>query len=113
MVKGNRAILVGTIVIAALLVGISIPLAIPSFATTNSHSFNLSPGTFLVLSLTRGNGNLSVTITGLNGQVLHCVAYFTPNFRNGEQVGDISFHTANGTYVFFAIAPNSCNQTNG
>lgn len=113
MVKSGRAILAGTIVLAALLVGISIPVAIPSFATTNSHSYEILPNYPLVLSLTAHNGNLSVTVFGVDGQVLHCVGYFTPNFRNGSEVGDLSFHFANGTYIFFAIDANSCNQTNG
>ena len=113
MVKGSRAILAGTIVLASLLVGVSIPVAIPSFAAANSHSYNVLPMYPQVLSLTKLNGNLSVTVTGVNGQVLHCVGYFTPNFRNGGEVGDVSFHFANGTYIFFAIDSNSCNQTNG
>lgn len=111
MVMSNRAILMGAIVAAALLVGVTVPAVLPSFAATNSHSFNVSPNDIPILSLTRANNTVALTVTAVNGTVLHCTIILS--ISSPTEIGYISLHAANGSVVYYTVVAGNCTRTNG
>lgn len=111
MVMSNRVILMGTVVAAALLVGVTVPAVVPSFAATNSHSYNISPNDIPVLSLTRVNNTVALTVTALNGTILHCTIILS--ISSPTEVGYISLHAVNGSVVYYTVGAGNCTRTNG
>jgi hypothetical protein len=113
MVARSRVVLTATIVLAALLVGVTVPAVVPSVAATNSTSVRINPNGNLVLSLTKSNEILTLTVTELNGTVLQCEVILASS-PNPTEVGPISFHVVNGTVVYItALVPGSCHPANG
>jgi hypothetical protein len=114
----SRVILAGAIVIAASLVGITVPAVIPAVAATNSHSVFVFQSQSLLLS----NRTLDFVINGTTSwpagplicefQITYPSANQTTAYFN-SQSGTSNVTVSRGIPISLTVSAGSCQPANG